>query len=105
VREKELCFKNGYVLGTVKFLIMTLPNEKRVTGDIGIVLLTTHTGKHPLPRSIPSIAFDFFPSPMEDRRFYEEDDWYFQFQDFRYTLSPGLVPAMNISKDFFFLSV
>ena len=41
-RERELGFKNGYVLGAVKFLIMTLPNEKIVTGDIGIVLLSSH---------------------------------------------------------------
>ncbi|CAD6242406.1 unnamed protein product [Miscanthus lutarioriparius] len=34
---------------------------------------------------------------MEDR-FYEEDEWYFQFQDFKYTLSPELFPAMNINE-------
>ena len=45
------------------------------------------------------ISLNFFLSPMEDR-FYEEDEWYFQFQDFKYTLSPELFPAMNISKDF-----
>ena len=63
--------------------------------------------KHPLNLMAVAPLFHslehFFPSPMEDR-FYEEDDWYFQFQDFKYTLSPELFPAMNISNDFLLFS-